>query len=108
MGQKLLDISESVFPTKSSRVPLARLKCLTVGLLYRNILEACQRHASTFKGVKSFKPEVLKLPIHKKWTFSLLQFCLKPWQFFISLDVEKNRYHCFNRHIFLLMNPCSC
>ena len=31
--------SESVFPAKSSRVPSARLKCRTVGLLYRNALE---------------------------------------------------------------------
>ena len=37
------DIPEQTSPTKSGRVPLARLKSLTIGLLYRVALEACQR-----------------------------------------------------------------
>ena len=37
-----------MFPTKSSSVPLARLKSLTISLLHHIALEACQRHAATF------------------------------------------------------------
>ena len=53
----LLDMSESTLPAKSSRRCCRTLwhirpgisgKCLTVGLLYYNALEACQRHAATF------------------------------------------------------------
>ena len=51
------DIPEQTSPTKSSRVPLARLKSLTIDTLYCNALEACQRHAATFWAENHTKPE---------------------------------------------------
>lgn len=47
---EFLDISESMSPTKSSIVPLARFKRLTIDLLYRNSLEL-----ATFRAEKHIK-----------------------------------------------------
>ena len=69
---KLHDISESMFPTKSSSVPLARLKCLTVNTLYCNSLEACQRHAATFRVENHTKLEFCNTPL-KSLTIGLLR-----------------------------------
>ena len=54
-GAELPGISDPVFPIKSSRVPLARFKRLTVNMLYYKALEACQRHAATFRAKNHLK-----------------------------------------------------
>ena len=59
---ELSGISDPVFPTKSSRVPLARLKILTIGLLYLVVLEACQRHAATLRAENLLKLEFCNTP----------------------------------------------
>ena len=56
--------SESTFPTKSSSVPLARLKSPAIGLLRRVALEACQRHAATFRAENNMKSGFCNSPGH--------------------------------------------
>ena len=76
-GAELPGTSDPVFPIKSSRVPLARFKRLTVNMLYYS-LRSVPKARGHIQGEKSFKTEVLQY-LQNRMSQSGITFDHKPF-----------------------------